>query len=103
MSGSGDAGGGSHADGADEGRHHPNYIAVWAGLAVLTAIEVGVAYLSLPREVIVLTMLGLMLWKALLVALYFMHLRFERTRVVLIAAAPFLVTPILILAVLTEF
>ncbi len=102
MSGSGDAGGGSHGD-AEEGRHHPNYVAVWAGLAILTAIEVGVAFLSLPRELIVVTMLGLMVWKALLVALYFMHLRFEKTRVVVIAAAPFLLWPILILAVMTEF
>lgn len=91
-----------HGGGGD-GRHHPNYMAVWAGLAVLTAIEVGVAFLSLPREVIVLTLIGLAVWKALLVALYFMHLRFESTRLVLIAAAPLALAPILVFAVLTEF
>lgn len=89
--------------GDEGGRHHPNYMAVWAGLAVLTLIEVGVAFLSLPREVIVLTLLGLAVWKALLVALYFMHLRFESRRLVLIAAAPLALAPILVFAVLAEF
>ncbi|MFB6240107.1 MAG: cytochrome C oxidase subunit IV family protein [Gemmatimonadota bacterium] len=89
--------------GEDEGRHHPNYMAVWAGLAVLTLIEVGVAFLSLPRQVIVLTLVGLAVWKALLVALYFMHLRFEPLRLVLIAAAPLPLAPILVFAVLAEF
>lgn len=89
--------------GDDEGRHHPNYLAVWAGLAVLTLIEVGVAFLSLPREVIVLTLVGLAVWKALLVALYFMHLRFESRRLVLIATAPLALAPILVFAVMAEF
>lgn len=87
----------------DGGRHHPNYLAVWAGLAVLTLIEVGVAFVNLPREVIVLSLLGLAVWKALLVALYFMHLRFEPGRLVLIAAAPLALAPILVFAVMAEF
>lgn len=102
MSG-GDGEGGENPGDDGEGRHHPNYVAVWVGLAVLTAIEVGVAFVNLPREVIVLTLLGLAVWKALLVALYFMHLRFEKMRVVVIAAAPLLLAPILVLAVMAEF
>ena len=97
----GDAGdGGAEGDG---GRHHPNYMAVWAGLAVLTLVEVGVAFVNLPREVIVMSLLGLAVWKALLVALYFMHLRFEPARLVLIAAAPLPLAPILVFAVMAEF
>lgn len=87
----------------DGGRHHPNYLAVWGGLAVLTLIEVGVAFVNLPREVIVLSLLGLAVWKALLVALYFMHLRFEPPRLVLIATAPLPLAPILVFAVMAEF
>lgn len=87
----------------EEGRHHPNYWAVWVGLAVLTLLEVSVAFVNLPREVIVLSLLGLAVWKALLVALYFMHLRFEPARLVLIAAAPLSLAPILVFAVLAEF
>jgi len=87
----------------EEGRPHPNYAAVWVGLAVLTAVEVGVAFLSLPRQVIVISLLGLAAWKALLVALYFMHLRFEPARLVMIAAAPLPLAPILVFAVMAEF
>ncbi len=84
-------------------KKHPNYLAVWVGLAVLTAIEVGVAFMGLPRHLTIWTLVGLAIWKALLVALYFMHLRFERLRVVVLAAAPLPLAVILVLAVLTEY
>ncbi len=89
--------------GAEGEREHPNYLAVWGGLALLTLLEVGVAFVDLSRTLIVLTLLGLAVWKALLVALYFMHLRFEPRRVVLVAVAPLPLAAILILAVLAEF
>lgn len=90
-------------EGEGGGRHHPNYLGVWAGLAILTAIEVGVAFVNLPRRVIVLSLVGLAVWKALLVALYFMHLRFESRRLILIATAPLALAPILVFAVMAEF
>jgi cytochrome c oxidase subunit 4 len=86
-----------------EEREHPNYLAVWAGLALLTLLEVGVAFVDLSRMLIVLVLLGLAVWKALLVALYFMHLRFEPRRVVMVAVAPLPLAAILMLAVLAEF
>lgn len=94
---------GAEEGGSGEERHHPNYLAVWGGLALLTLLEVGVAFLNLPREFIVLALLGMAVWKALLVALYFMHLRFEPLRVTLVAAAPLPLAAILILAVLLEY
>ena len=66
----------------------PNYIAVWAGLAVLTVVEVAVVYLHLPRRLMVISLVFLALWKAMLVAMYFMHLKFERRTLGLIALAP---------------
>lgn len=89
--------------GSAHDREHPNYLAVWGGLALLTLLEVGVAFVDLSRMLIVLILLGLAVWKALLVALYFMHLRFEPRRVVLVAVAPLPLAAILILAVLAEF
>jgi len=82
---------------------HPNYWMVWAGLAVLTAVELGVAFLPWSRKVVVLTLVGLALWKALLVALYFMHLRFETNRLRIFALAPLPLTVIVVIAVMTEF
>lgn len=81
----------------------PNYVAVWGALFVLTAIELGVAFVGLPRNLTILTLVGLAIWKALLVALYYMHLKFERLRVVVMAAAPLPLAVILVLAVLTEY
>jgi len=45
----------------------------------------------------------LAIWKALLVALYFMHLKFEGNRMRIFAIAPLPLTVIIIVAVLTEY
>jgi cytochrome c oxidase subunit 4 len=82
---------------------HPNYWMVWAGLAVLTMVELGVAFLPWSRRLIVVLLIGLAVWKALLVALYFMHLRFEKNRMRIFALAPLPLTVIIVVAVLTEF
>lgn len=82
---------------------HPNYMAVFAGLAALTLIEVGVAFLGFSKMVTILILVGLAVWKALLVALYYMHLKFEPRRLVIMVLVPFPLALILVLAVLTEF
>jgi cytochrome c oxidase subunit 4 len=85
-------------------RKHPNYVAVWLYLAVLTAVEIGVAFLShLPKVVLMLALIFLAIWKALLVALYFMHLRFESNRLRIMAITPLPLALILVLAVITEY
>ncbi len=85
-------------------RKHPNYVGVWFYLAVLTAVEIGVAFLShLPKAVLMLALVLLAIWKALLVALYFMHLRFESNRLRIMAIAPLPLAVILVLAVITEY
>jgi cytochrome c oxidase subunit 4 len=85
-------------------KQHPNYLAIWAYLFVLTIVEVAVAFLShLPRNLLLLALVFLAVWKASLVALYFMHLRFEGTRLRIMAAAPLPLAFILVLAVITEF
>jgi cytochrome c oxidase subunit 4 len=87
----------------DEHFAHPNYWLVWAALAALTLVELGVAFLPWSRNVVVLTLVALAVWKALLVALYFMHLRFEKNRMRIFALAPLPLTVIIVIAVLTEF
>ncbi len=67
----------------------PNYYLVWLYLLILTIAEVAVAFVSgLPFQVLVFILLGLALWKAALVAMYYMHLRFEPPRLVLLVLAP---------------
>ena len=89
--------------GAEEAIHHPNYVGIFVMLAVLTGIELGVAFLPWSKLTLVLILLGLAVWKALLVALYFMHLRFEPNRVRILAVAPLPLAVILVVAVITEF
>jgi cytochrome c oxidase subunit 4 len=54
---------------------HPNYLGVFWVLAALTAVEVAVTYLPLPR---IPVLLPLALAKASLVAMYYMHLKFDQ-------------------------
>ena len=80
-----------------------NYMAVWGGLAVLTLLEVWVAGLGFSRSTIVLILVGLAVWKAALVALYYMHLKFEPKRLWVLALAPLPLAVIFVMAVLQEF
>ncbi|MEX1181724.1 MAG: cytochrome C oxidase subunit IV family protein [Gemmatimonadota bacterium] len=82
---------------------HPNYIGIWVILFVLTLVEVGVAFLGLSRTLTILSLILLAVWKALLVALYYMHLRYEPRRLRLLVLSPLPLAVILVVAVLTEF
>jgi len=53
----------------------PNYIGVFAALAILTAAEVAVTYLPVPRLPI---LIPLSVTKAILVVLFYMHLKYDR-------------------------
>lgn len=87
----------------EHGRAHPNYIGVWLGLAILTGVELGVAFLPWSKTTVILLLLMLAVWKALMVALYFMHLRFETNRIRILAIAPLPLAVILVVAVIQEF
>jgi cytochrome c oxidase subunit 4 len=82
---------------------HPNYVLIWVYLAVLTAVEVGVAFIShFSKTTLLIILLVLAIWKALLVALYFMHLKFEKWNLRFIAIIPIPLALILIIFVLQE-
>jgi cytochrome c oxidase subunit 4 len=66
----------------------PNYMAIWFWLAVLTVVEIWVARMGLPKPLMISGLIGLAVAKAALVALYFMHLRFERRTLGIIALTP---------------
>ncbi len=85
-------------------KKHPPYFGIWGALAVLTAAELGVAFLEQwSKLTIVVVLILLAVFKALLVALYFMHLRFEPNRLRILALAPLPLAIILVMAVITEF
>ena len=75
----------------------PNYIGVFWWLLALTVLEIAVIYMPIARFIIVTLLVGLALSKASLVALFFMHLRFERVTLGLIALTPLFLCIFLIL------
>lgn len=81
----------------------PRYILIWVILLVLTLAEVGYAFMDLPKIWLAIGLIAMALWKALLVALYYMHLRYEPKRLWVLAASPLPLAVILVLAVITEF
>ena len=81
----------------------PNYMLVWVILFVLTLVEVGVAFVGLSKTFTILALIALAIWKAVLVALYYMHLRYEPKRLRLLVLSPLPLAVILVIAVLTEF
>lgn len=66
----------------------PNYIAIFFYLSILTGLELAVVYVR-PAELLMVGLLVALAWaKAVLVAMYFMHLRFERRTLAVIALTP---------------
>ncbi len=86
-----------------EEHHDPPYMLIFLILLVMTLAEVGYAFLSLPKFWLALGLCVMAIWKALLVALYYMHLRWEPRRLWILVAAPMPLVVILLAAVLTEF
>src|SRR5438445_12881290 len=83
---------------------HPNYMAIFWYLAVLTAAEI---FIVLPQvrpenKLIVGAVLCIFaIWKSALVAMYFMHLNLETRTLALIALTPLTGATLLVWSLLT--
>ncbi len=71
-----------------EESHSRRYGAIFLGLFVLTILELATANLPLARLPIALMLVGLAIVKASLVAMFYMHLKFEKILLTLVALAP---------------
>jgi len=72
----------------DISHDEPNYMAVFYALFFLTVVEVAIAYMPIVKWLMVGSLVILALVKAALVAMYFMHLRFEKRTLAIVAIAP---------------
>ncbi|MGB7161522.1 MAG: cytochrome C oxidase subunit IV family protein [Tepidisphaeraceae bacterium] len=83
--------------------HHVNYYAIFATLVVLTAITVGVYFLH-PTSELVKILLALLIAsvKALLVAYFFMHLKFEGKLIYTIFIVPLILCVLLVVALIPD-
>jgi cytochrome c oxidase subunit 4 len=78
------------------------YLWVFLWLGILTAIEVGVTYTGLPKLTQIILLAGLAAAKATLVALYYMHLRYDFRILALIGGFPFFLAVIMALIILAD-
>ena len=87
---------------AETGHKHPNYMAIFWYLAILTIIELAVIYLPLAKFTIGVLLCALALGKAALVAMYFMHLKFEAKTLGWIAVTPLAIATLLVFVLLPD-
>jgi len=90
-----------------EEHKHPNYMAIFWILLVLTVLEVAAA--KMPAwfgeawwTITVVVLILMALTKALYVALFFMHLKFERKTLIVIVCAPVFLAVVLVVALLPD-
>jgi cytochrome c oxidase subunit 4 len=85
-----------------EAHHEPNYMGIWFWLLILTIAEIVVALLALTPLAKGILLVGMAVAKAALVALYFMHLRFERVTLGVIALTPLIICVFLVFMLLPD-
>ncbi len=83
-------------------KEHPKYMRIFVILIILTIAEVAVVYMPFPKIVIALLLIGMACSKALYVALYFMHLKFEQKTLMVIALTPFIICVFLVFMLLPD-
>ncbi len=82
-----------------ENHPHPNYKAIFLALLFFTIIEIFVANLPLPKFQVAAMLILFAVIKASLVAMFYMHLKFEKILLTLIAFSPLVFSVILVLLV----
>ena len=78
------------------------YIRIFWILLVLTIVEVAIVYMGLPRMLLAGLLVIFAVWKAALVAMHFMHLKFEKRTLTIVALVPFVLCVFLILMLLPD-
>jgi len=85
-----------------EAHVEPNYMKVFWWLLALTLFEVAIIYAHIPRLFLVVALVLTAIIKALLVAINFMHLRFERWTLIAVTILPLLLIVDLLLGILPD-
>ncbi len=83
-------------------KNRPNYFLIWSGLMFLVMVSLG-ASLTLPKRAALLLIFTVAVIKALLVALNFMHLRYEKLLLYALAIVPLLIVAVLFFALFPDF
>lgn len=84
---------------------HPTagtYLGIYGWLIGLTLLEIGVVLAGWPRGAIVTILIATALAKALLIALYFMHLKFDRQVIWFLPGIPVAIGIVFVLALFPD-
>ena len=73
-----------------EAHAHPNYVKVWVWLLILLAISIAGPILEVPW-ITIATAFGIAVIKTFIVAANFMHLKFEKRTLGMIALTPLVI------------
>ena len=89
---------------AEQAEHkRPHYMAIFWILFGLTVVEVAYSvFLDLPQFAMIVGLVGFAVVKAALVALFFMHLKFERKSLGLIVGSTLILGMILVSVAIAE-
>jgi cytochrome c oxidase subunit 4 len=78
------------------------YLGIWHALAVLLLASMALSQFPLSKQLVVTLVLALSTIKALLVAMYYMHLRFDRRWLAYVVAFPLLIIALAVGVVLSS-
>ena len=93
----------AHGASAPHAEHKVNYLMIFLTLVVLTVVTVAIAFKRFDNEMVnVLLALLVASIKAMFVATYFMHLKFEGKLIYFIFFVPLVLTVILICALIPD-
>jgi cytochrome c oxidase subunit IV len=81
---------------------HPNYMNIFWVLLVLTVVELIVVFLPFGKFTNGTMLCALALAKAAIVAMYFMHLRFELRTLAMIAITPLVIATLLLFVLMPD-
>jgi cytochrome c oxidase subunit IV len=91
-----------HGHATTEHKAHPNYMNIFWVLLVLTIVELGVVFLPFGKFTNGTLLCALALVKAAVVAMYFMHLRFELRTLAMIAVTPLVIATLLLFVLMPD-
>ena len=85
------------------GNAHPNYFAIWVWLVALAIAGVVASYLPVARPVVIFLIFLVAAIKAVLVGLFYMHLKFEGGVIYTIVLVPVALAAIMTIILFPDF
>jgi len=76
-----------------------SYLVTWLWLLVITALEVAIVLVRVPKALLAISLVILALMKAALIMGYFMHLRYERLSMIYAVVLPLFLAIVLFFGV----